>query len=148
MMLSELCSELNNWFNRNQPKKRGEFTISNGLFSDELGLQVGQYYRIIGSVFNDGVHQYTGEADSELKDETFNGSVWFMAIPKEVLDLAKDIGDWYEKYGETSYSPFASENLAPTSYSYSVNTGAGNGAGATWQNIFSSRLTKWRKIRP
>jgi len=147
-MLTELCGELNNWFDRNQPKKSGEFTIADGLFSDDLGLQVGQYYRVIGSVFNDGVHQYTGEPDEGLKNETFSGSVWLMAVPKEVVELADDIEAWSEKYKDVSYSPFASESLAPTSYSYSVNTGAGNGTGATWQNIFSSRLTKWRKIRP
>lgn len=147
-MLTALCGELNNYFNRNQPKKHGDFTISGGEFSEDLGLQVGQYYRVIGSVFNDGVHKYTGEPDRELKDESFTGSVWLMAIPQEVVDLASDISDWAEKYADVSYSPFTSESLAPTSYSYSVNTGAGNGSGATWQNIFSSRLTKWRKTRP
>ena len=150
MMLTELCGELNNWFDRNQPKFHKSFTIENGAFVDaDLGLQIGQYYRIIGSVFNDGVHQYTGNPDEDLHDEIFSGSVWLMAVPQEVIDLAKDIEDWADKYKDVSYSPFASENLAPTSYSYSINTAAGSGgSGATWQNIFSSRLTKWRKTKP
>ena len=149
-MLTELCSELNNYFADNQPKFRKPFTIANGVIvnAESLGLQVGQYYRIIDSVFNDGVHQYTGEPDEELVNESFFGSVWLMAVPKEFLALSKEIEDWQTKYSEVSVSPLASESLAPTSYSYSLNTGAGSGAVATWQNVFASKLTKWRKMRP
>lgn len=147
-MLSELCSELNNWFDRGQPKKSGSFHISGGLFTEDLGLQVGQYFRVIGSVFNDGVHQYTGSADEGLKDEAFSGSVWLMAVPKEVLDLAEKIGEWVVKNNDIALSPYTSENLSPTSYSYSLNTSAGGGSGASWENIFASELTKWRRIRP
>lgn len=150
MMLTELCRELNNWFDRYQPKINKTFTVADGLIEDfdESGIKVGQYYRIIGSVFNDGVHKYTGTADSSLKDEEFCGSVWLMAIPQDALELADEIEDWVEKYKDVSASPFASENLSATSYSYSVNTSAGSGSGASWQNIFSARLTKWRRMRP
>lgn len=152
MMLTELCGEINNYFDRNMPKYHKPFKIIDGAVEniESLGIQDGQYYRIIGSVFNDGVHKYTAtKPDGSLHDETFSGSLWLMAIPQEVIDLAADIEAWAEKYKDVSYSPFASESLAPTSYSYSINTGAGsNGSGATWQNIFSSRLTKWRKTKP
>lgn len=149
MMLSVLCGELNNWFDRNQPKFHKSFTILNGEFVDEnLGLQIGQYYRIIGSVFNDGVHKYTGEPDGSLHDETFSGSLWLMAIPQEVIDLADEIEEWAEKYKEAASSPFSSENLSPTSYSYSIKDGTGSGSATTWQNIYSSRLMKWRKTKP
>lgn len=151
MMLTELCGELNNYFDRNLPKFHKPFRIVDGSVEniESLGIQIGQYYRIIGSVFNEGVYQYTGTPDESLHDETFSGSVWLMAVPQEVIDLADEIEAWAEKYKDVSYSPFSSENLAPTSYSYSINTGAGSGgSGATWQNIFSSRLTKWRKTKP
>jgi len=147
-MLSELCSELNNYFDKSQPKKSGEFHISSGHLSEDVGLQVGQYYRIIGSVFNDGVHQYKTEADADLKDETFSGSVWLMAVPKEFVDLAKEIADWQKKYGEASMNPLSSESLTATSYSYSLNAGSGaSGSGSSWEAVFASRLTKWRRIR-
>ena len=151
MMLTELCGEINNYFDRNMPKYHKPFKIIDGAVEniESLGIQDGQYYRIIGSVFNDGVHQYTGTPDESLHDETFSGSVWLMAVPQEVIDLASDIEAWVEKYKEISYSPYASENLSPTSYSYSMNAKEGNeSSGATWQNMFSSRLTKWRKTRP
>lgn len=150
MKLSELCGEVNNWFDRDQPKYHGSFTIADGLLTDaeSLGIQVGQYFRIIGSVFNDGAWKYTGQPDEGLTDETFSGSVCLMAVPKDFLELADEIGAWQEKYKDVAMSPLASESLAPTSYSYSLNTGAGSGSRATWQNIFSSRLNKWRRIRP
>lgn len=150
MILSELCGEVNNWFDKNQPKHSGTFTIENGVLSDaeSLGLQIGQYYRIIGSVFNDGAHKYTGESDEDLTDEVFSGSVCLMAVRKEFRDLAQEVEDWLGKFGESMMSPLASESLSPTGYSYSLNTGAGSGSGTSWQNIFSSRLNKWRKIRP
>ena len=141
---------MNNWFDRNQPKFSGQFSISGGVISgaESMGLQIGQYYRIIDSVFNDGVHKYTGQPDEGLKNETFSGCVWLLAIPKEFINLSDEIDAWQTKYKDIASSPLASESLSPTSYSYSLNTSAGGGAGATWQNIFASRLTKWRKMRP
>lgn len=149
-MLTELCSEVNNWFDKGQPKYHKPFTIRDGVLTDavSIGIQVGQYYRIIGSVFNDGVHQYTGEPDEGLTDETFSGSVWLLAIPKEFISLSDEVDNWLTQYGKVAMSPLASESLGSTSYSYSVNTGAGSGNSASWQNVFMSRLTKWRKIRP
>lgn len=150
MFLNELCGEVNNYFDRDQPRFSKEFRIEGGLIenAESLGLQNGQYFRIIGSVFNDGIHKYTGEPDEDLVDEVFSGSVRLMAVPKEFIALADEIGEWVTQYASVMMSPLASESLAPTSYSYSVNTGAGSGAVTSWQNVFSSRLTRWRKIRP
>ena len=149
-MLTELCSEVNNYFDRDMPKIKGTFTISGKVLVGAVsyGLQVGQYFRIIGSVFNDGVFQYTGRADEGLTDEVFTGSVWLLAIPKDFIALSDEITAWQTKYKDVAMSPLASESLSPTSYSYSLNTGAGGGTGTSWQNVFASRLTKWRKIRP
>lgn len=150
MMLTELCGELNNYFDRNLPKFHKPFRIVDGSVEniESLGIQIGQYYRIIGSVFNEGVHQYTGTPDESLHDETFSGSVWLMAVPQEFIDLADEIEEWAEKYKEAASSPFSSENLSPTSYSYSTKDGSESGSATTWQNIFVSRLMKWRKTRP
>ena len=67
--LTDICLELNNWFDRGQ-RCFGTFAVSNkelSGFSDKL--KPGQFYRIIGSVFNDGVHQY---GDAALTGETFD----------------------------------------------------------------------------
>lgn len=145
-MLNELCSEIRNYFTYNTSKFVGDFTITGGELQEDCELQDGQYYRIVGSVFNDGVHQHPA---TDLHDETFNGAVWQMAVPQEVIDLASEIEVWKEKYGgadSAALSPFTSESFG--GYSYSKGTNANGGSSATWQSAFASRLNKWRKVRP
>lgn len=143
-MLNELCKELNNWFV--QKIYFDDYTIENGtLIVPEL--KAGQYFRIVGSVFNDGVYEYPA---TELEDETFNGAVWAMAVPKDVIALSSEIDDWKAKYAgvnSASMSPFQSESFG--GYSYTKASGSdGTAAGAsTWQNAFKSRLNQYRKVR-
>ena len=85
-MLTELCQELRNWFDRE--RYFGVFEISGGVITAPF-LVPGQYYRIIGSIFNDGVHQY-GSYTDELVDETFDGAVWALCIPAAVIKLSTD----------------------------------------------------------
>lgn len=145
-MLTELCAELNNYFWRQ--KRVGKFAIVGGTISVP-GLQNDQYFRIIGSVFNDGVHKYPV---SGLKDEEFEGAIWSMAVPQTVIDLASDIAAWQAKYGTVesqSMSPFNSESFGNYSYSKgSIFAGSsGSGNPNSWQAVFASRLNKWRRIR-
>lgn len=153
-MLTEICQYLKNWFNRKPdgsdfPKFVGAFTVAGGEI-DGAGIQLadGQYFRVIGSVFNDGVHR---KGDSDLKDETFDGAVWSMGVPPAVERLASDIAEWQAKYGgadSAAMSPFASESFGGYSYSkasgYSSNNAAGSGSG--WQTQFAARLAPWRKM--
>lgn len=139
-MLSELCKELNNWFCTK--KYFGKFTIEDGvLIVPEL--QNGQYFRIVGSVFNDGVYEYPKQG---LKDEEFEGAVWAMAIPEEVIALSEEIDAWRAKY-ETAetMSPYQSESFG--GYSYTKASGASGGT-ATWQDVFGSKLNNYRRIKP
>lgn len=148
-MLTELCQELRNWFERD--KYIGTFTIEDGQISVPDGsIQSGQYFRIIGSVFNDGVHKY--EPDSEdaetLTDEIFEGAVWTMAVPPAVVDLSGRINEWSTKYGDLVSSPYSSESFGGYSY-VKAGSGRGNGdssMGPTWQSAFADELNRWRKI--
>ncbi len=156
MTIDDLCQELNNWFDENAldgTKKRyfGSFTISEeALDLSGFGIQDGQYYRIIGSVFNDGVHKYGDKGDT-LTDETFEGAVWLMSIPAAVTSLLAEIEAWNEKYGgvdSAAASPFQSESFG--GYSYSKSSGSsvsGSADTGSWQAQFASRLNRWRKIR-
>ena len=146
-MLSELCKELKNWFNYNQPKIFATFEITNGEITDSMFtslIQDNQYFRIVGSVFNDGVHQYTSEL--ELTDETFTGAIWLMAIPKTIIDLAAEISDWKEKYTDTVNSPFQSESFGGYSYSKASGGSSSGSSVPTWQSVFATQLNEWRKI--
>lgn len=149
-MLTELCKEINNWFNYNQPKYFGDFVISEGEVVGDYGLQEGQYYRIVGSLFNDGVHMY---GEDELTDEMFNGALWAMAVPSDVIALAAEIDAWKAKYqslDSPSMSPYNSESFG--GYSYTKSSGASSSGNVdlsgTWQGTFADRLNHWRKIRP
>lgn len=149
-MLSEICHEIKNWFD--VARFYGRFVISNGTIisqnDGDMGLLDGQYFRVIGSIFNDGVYQYP---TTDLIDEEFEGAVWALAIPKEVIALAADIKAWQDKYGDINseaMSPFSSESFG--GYSYSKNGGGaadGSSNAGSWQGVFKSRLNRWRKIR-
>jgi len=99
-MLNAVCLEVRNFFDRNQPKIFGDIVISDGAITNAdflLDIQENQYFRIVGSVFNDGVYQYTDKL--ELTDEVFNGAIWLMAVPKDFLALVAEISDWQQKNG-------------------------------------------------
>ena len=148
MGLTELCQELKNWFERE--KFFGEFTIENGaIIAPDGSLQDGQFFRVIGSVFNDGVFQY---GEDELTDEVFKGAIWSMAVPPAVIELSERISEWSEQYGDTVSSPYQSmsESFGDYSRSWSkAGSGQGNatsGLGPTWQSVIASELNRWRKI--
>lgn len=141
-MIDEICTELKNWFVTDGDKHFGAFTISDGQIAPSNFLQQGQYYRVIGSVFNDGVHRYGDDTD-KLTAETFKGAVWAMRVPYAVVQLSVEIDNWVKNYGEILASPYTSESFA--GYSYSKVTSASGGT-VTWQDNFRSRLNKWRKI--
>ena len=144
-MLTELCQELRNWFELD--RRYGTFEISGGTLTADF-LKSGQYYRIKGSIFNDGVHRF-GDCDLE-GEESFTGEVWAMGIPKAVLQLAEEIETWKAKYEATdsqAMSPFQSESFG--GYSYSKGAGGSSSAGSTptgWKSVFASNLNRWRKI--
>lgn len=158
-MLSEICQYLHNWFNRkpngdDYPKEYGEFTIADGVIDAQV-LAEGQYFRIMGSLFNDGVHKYgtdpkTNKLYDALTDETFDGAIWSMGVPPEVVKLADEISAWQVEYGKAdseAMSPFASESFG--GYSYTKGSGAGSGSqgnGNGWQSVYAARLNVWRKI--
>ena len=143
-ILTEICKVLKNWFIKSDNDIYfDKFTIRDNTVSPVLDfLQVGQYYRIVGSVFNDGVHTFGDESDT-LIDETFDGAVWAMYVPKDVLDLDAEITAWVDKNRDALASPYTSESFG--GYSYTKATTA-NGSTYGWQDAFKSRLNRWRKI--
>lgn len=143
-VLTDVCEFLNNYFWRQ--KINGKFVITGGSLHSDV-LKDGQYFRILGSTFNDGVHKYPA---SDLVDESFEGQIWSMAVPQTVIDLTADIKKWQDKYGagdSEAMSPYSSESFG--NYSYSKSTAGNNGSMyvGSWQDVFASRLNKWRRLR-
>lgn len=137
MNLTDLCQELRNWFE--YKKKFGKFKIENGKLTSVL-LEEGQYFRIVGSIFNDGVWN----TSDQLKDEEFNGAIWLMAVPPTVIELAEEISGWQEKNADVLASPFQSESFG--GYSYNKGSGSNEDGVVNWQTFFKSKLNKWRKL--
>lgn len=143
-MLEQVLREIKNWFIVPDGIHSGTYTIRDGGITLPF-LRDGQYFRICGSVFNDGLHQY-GPAMEFLQDETFDGSVWALAVPKAVMELAAEIEEWRNKYSTVMDSPYTSESFG--GYSYTKSSGAGDSTNSGgWQAAFRARLNPYRKLR-
>ena len=138
-MLTEICAELRNYFEVPNGRHFGTFEISGGNIAPLDFLQEGQYFRIVGSVFNDGVYQYPA---ASLTDEVFEGAVWAMAVPPTLIALSAEI-EAYNESDAGKVSPYTSESFG--GYSYTKATDA-TGAPIGWQKAFASRLNKYRKL--
>lgn len=136
-MLTELCAELRNYFVREV--YRGNFTIKDGSIAPLNFLQDGQYFTIVGSVFNDGVYKYPTDV---LIDETFDGTIRTMAVPPAVIALAEEIKA-YNESDVAKPSAYTSESFGGYTYTKATDK---NGVVASWKTVFASRLNKWRKI--
>ena len=137
MDLTNLCAELRNYF---ETKKRfGTFTISGGSISPSDFLQDGQYFRIVGSVFNDGVHRHPAH---DLTDETFDGAVWAMAVPPAVIELLQKIQE-FEAATANAPTAYTSESFGGYSYTKATDE---NGLPVGWRSVFKSELNRWRKL--
>ena len=139
-MLEQVLMNIRRWFPVEGGIHSGTFTIKDGGITLPF-LANGQYFRICGSVFNDGLHQYNV---LNLTDETFTGTIWALAIPQPIIDLADEIQEWQVKNADALSSPYSSESFG--GYSYSKATNSETGGAETWQSHFKQQLSAWRKI--
>lgn len=134
-MIDEICASLHNYFAVDIVP--GEYTVNDGEITLPF-LAAGQFFRVVGSVFCDGVYRC---GDKLPADETFDGAIWAMAIPPAFEAVAAEIEEWKQKNAEVINSPYQSESFG--GYSYSKGTGSDS---VSWQGVFASRLNRWRKI--
>ena len=139
-MLEQVLMHLNNWFLVPGGIHEDAYAIKDGSIALPF-LQNGQYFRICGSVFNDGLHRYPA---ADLTDEAFKGTVWALAVPQAVASLADEIDAWETKNGAAAVGPYQSESFG--GYSYTKATDTHTGGAVTWQSAFRNRLNAWRKI--
>lgn len=132
-MLETVLMYLNNWFVVG--RYDDTYTIEDGGITLPF-LVDGQYFRIVGSLFNDGVYQYP----AELTDETFDGSVWALAIPKALLSTVEEITAWTAKNGDGG--AYTSESFGGYSYSKATNS---KGLAVGWRDVFAAQLAPWKK---
>ena len=133
-MLETVLMYLNNWFVVG--RYDDTYTIEDGKLTLPF-LAIGQYFRVFGSLFNDGLHQYPA---ADLMDETFDGTIWALAVPKAVISLSEEISAWNEKNGVAG--PYSSESFGGYSYTRATKS---NGQAVGWQDVFAARLSPWKK---
>ena len=143
-MLETVLMYLNNWFVVG--RYDDTYTIEDGKLTLPF-LVNGQYFRILGSLLNDGVYKYangtaldeTG-AEITLIDETVDGSVWALAIPKGFLSMVEEITAWTAKNGDGG--AYTSESFGGYSYSKATNS---KGMAVGWRDVFAAQLAPWKK---
>lgn len=146
-MLEQILMEIHNWF-RVRDNVNGihpsTYTIENGGIALPF-LKDGQYFRIMGSVFNDGLHRY-GPDMKALEDETFDGTIWALAIPKSVIDAAAEAETWMSKNGAVVGSVYSSESFG--GYTYSKDTTAADSVSKTGIPAhILAKVNGYRKLR-
>ena len=140
-MLEQLLCYLHNYFLLEAHP--GTYEIRDGRLTLPF-LQEGQYFRVLGSVFSDGVYAYPAAG---LTDVTFTGSIWALAVPKEVEALAREIAQWQEKAGEPGrYKSESYGGYSHARYSYTALTSPETGMEASWREAFRGELNRWRKL--
>ena len=138
-MLETVLMYLNNWFAVG--RYDDTYTIEDGKLTLPF-LVNGQYFRILGSLLNDGVYKYANgtaldETGTEITliDETFDGSVWALAIPKGFLSMVEEITAWTAKNGDGG--AYTSESFGGYSYSKATNS---KGMAVGWRDVFAAQL--------
>lgn len=105
---------------------------------------------------NDGVYTYHASgikndddnATAGLANETFEGAIWPMRVPREVIELAGEISAWSTANAAAIASPYTSESVIGV-YSYTLKSGAsadGSDGVLSWETQFAKPLNRWRKI--
>ena len=150
-MLQQVLEHIHNMFIK--APNPGTYTIVDGTLFLPFLIE-GQRFWITGSVLNDGVYTYHANgikndddtAAVGLQDETWAGTICALAVPPAVIALSAEINTWVASNGSAVSSPYQSESVIGV-YSYTKATG-GSGAGGTvtWQDVFKSRLDRWRKV--
>lgn len=138
-MLEQILNQLHNWFVVDIHP--GEYNIVDGDITLPF-LQDGQYFRVVGSIFNDGLHRYGPDMEM-LQDENFVGTIWALAVPREVVTLAADMAEWETKNGAAAAGIYQSESKAD--YSYTKRTNAVGGVVTVW-DVFRARLKPYQKL--
>lgn len=136
MTVPELCEFTHNYFDREDEPISGTFAFEPDTVPD--GVVNGQYFRVIGSIFNDGVHK---AGDADLTAETFTGRVQPMRVPPAFVALALTITEYDKaipaggKYTSQSFNGW-SGTLASGS----------DGLPATGIDRYRTEINRWRKL--
>lgn len=154
--LERVLSHIHNWFTRETLSLSGCEVVGGQLpASVAERIPDGAWYRIEGSYLNDGLH-LRGEVDEGLTDESIDGTLSVLSVPRALLTVVDEITDWIDATSEArskaASSPYQSESFG--GYTYSMRSdltggssgSSGNGGLNGWQAAFRSDLNPYRRL--
>lgn len=146
VMLEEVLTHIHNWFRRDAVAANA-CSIVDGQLPTNITAEMieGQWYRVEGSYLNDGLHLHPA---TDLSDETFDGTITLLAIPRPLLKVVEDISSWQDANGAAVDGPYASESFGGYSYQLKTDSAAGSASGGLsgWRLAFRDRLNPWRRM--
>lgn len=156
-MLDEIMRDINNHFARDRATDElfGYESNKYEIIDDTIAVWnkyvVGQFIAIVGSVLNDGVYEITDcyngiivVSPLPVADEIFEGTIFSLRVPREFLELAKEI-DAFSQSRDGQASNIISASFGIQSQSFGTDA---NGVRAGWQTVFRQKLHKYRRHTP
>lgn len=146
--LEQVMTHIHNWFVKDRVRVR-HCQIRDGALPASVSIPEGIWYRIEGSYLNDGLHLHP---ETDLADETFDGTISLLAPPRAFLSVVEDIAEYEGMRSEAREkalgTPYKSESFDGYAYTMRDDLTADSGSqGVTgWQAEFRSRLNTWRKV--
>ena len=144
MTLDDYCAEIKNYFIVNYDKDIyvDTFTISGSKITLDF-LDTNQYFRIVGSKFNDGVYKYDNRLT--LIDETFDGAIWAMSVPPSFISLITEVNEYMTN--NPNATSLQSETFGGYSYTRTQNYSKSKSLFDYLPTSLSDRFNRCRKLR-
>ena len=142
--ITRMCTVLHNFFTDKSHIFYNIYTIPDNILNNNF-IKQGQYFRITGSVFNNGVYCNTPDDLKRLKNETFKGAIWGMDVPADFGSLCEEVERFNVKIAELSgnFRGYSSESWG--GYSYNLPTSAPSYM-QDWQCKIRQAMNAYRKI--
>lgn len=143
--ITHMCGLLRNYFTDREHIFYNTYTIHDNILNTEF-LQKDQYFRITGSVFNNGVYCNNPDDLKRLRDETFTGAIWAMAVPADFIEFCTDAERFKAKIAELSanFEGYTSESWG--GYTYTIPTSAPAFI-QEWQYRIKQGMNMYRRLR-
>lgn len=142
--MEEILNYINNYFAIS--KEENNFNINNNAIQVRGNYLQGQYIKLEGSILNDGIYKVETLVDNTITivgaiNEEFKGTIYGLAIPKEIIGLSKKFEEQKEKIVSSVYD---SESFGEYSYTLAKNS---KGEVYTAIDTIRNDLKKYRKMR-
>ena len=142
--MEEILNYIKNYFAIS--KEENTFNINNNSIQVRGKYLQGQYIKLEGSILNNGIYKVESIADNTITivgaiNEEFEGVIYGLAIPKDILGLSKKFEEQKEKIVSSIYD---SESFGEYSYTLAKNS---KGEIYTAIDTVKNDLKKYRQMK-